>query len=83
MRQLFCDGEMRGVTAAVEQAGVVEHGRRGTDGGKPATGGGLLLNQGTHAQIAPQVDHTRPARQKNEIIGLRDGFTQCGVGVHC
>ncbi len=83
VREFFGDGEMGGVAAALEQAGVVEHGGRSADGGEPATGGGLLLYELAHAHVASEIEHARAAGEENEVVGLFGScLVECRVCVH-
>ena len=67
VRELIRHGEMGGVAPAGQQAGIVQHRRRGTDRGEPAARGMLAQHQRAHAGITPQRFDARPAGQKRAV----------------
>jgi nucleoside-diphosphate-sugar epimerase len=73
---------MRGVAATGEQAGIVQDGGRGADGGEPAAGGVLPLHEGAHAGVGAQVFHARAAGEKNAVEVARQHGGEGGVGMH-
>jgi nucleoside-diphosphate-sugar epimerase len=72
---------MRGVTPPDEQAGVVQHGGRGTNRGEPAAGRVLTLDEFADTRIGPEVFHTGTAGQKNAVEIPGKGGGESGVGM--
>ncbi len=64
---------MRGVAAAGEEAGIVEHGGRGADRGEPATGGVLCEHKGADAWIGAEKGDAGAAGKKETIEVARNG----------
>ena len=70
MKAELADGALSGLgaaehlgAAAGEQAGIVQHERRGADRGHEPAGGDLGLHEGDDARIGAEVFHAGPAGQ--------------------
>ena len=72
---------MRRVTPPGEQAGVVQHGRRGANRGEPAAGRVLSEDERANSRIGPQQSDPRPAGQKNAVEVTACDSRKRGVGV--
>jgi nucleoside-diphosphate-sugar epimerase len=73
---------MRGVAMPGEQAGIVQDGGCGANGGEPAASGVLPLHEGAHARVGAQVFHARAAREKNAVEIARQHGVEGGIGMH-
>ena len=77
------DGEVRGITFACEESGVVKGGGRGADGGEPAAGRGVLFRERRDAGIGAEVFHAGAAGEKEQVEGaIRRHGGERGIGVH-
>lgn len=75
--ELVGDTWVGGVAASGEQAGVVEDGGRGANGGKPGSGLMVLEHEGAHPRISAEAGDTGSAG-KHKGIGGRRGRRQVG-----
>lgn len=62
-----------GVALVFEQAGVVEDGGRGADGGEPFAAGCLGADDGGNAEIGAKFSHAGAARENEQIEGAACG----------
>jgi len=81
-RELACNREMRGVASAGEQTGIVEYGGRGTDGGDPSTGRGILLDEGAHAGIGTEEFHSWTTGKEEHVELPAGNCVERGLGLH-
>lgn len=60
----------------------MEDGRRGADGGEPATGGGVGADEGGDARVGAEVFHARAAGEEEQVENAVGGDGgERGVGV--
>ena len=72
---------MGGVAASVEQAGVVQDGWGGADGGEPATGGVVGEDGGAHVRIGAEVFHAGAAGEEKQVEEVVADGGERGVGL--
>jgi len=75
--ELVGDTWVSGVAASGKQAGVVEDGGRGTNGGKPGSGLVVLEHEGEHPRVGAEAGDTGSAG-KHQGIGDGRGRRQVG-----
>jgi len=68
--QFVGDGEVGGVSLAGEQPAIVQHHRRGANGGEPASGGVVLEDNFPHAWIGAKMRHAGAPGQEKQIEEL-------------
>ncbi len=71
------DARVGGVTTSGEQAGVVQHGGRGANGGEPGTGLVVLEHEGAHTRVGTEAGDAGTAGEEKGI-GSRRGRRQVG-----
>jgi len=82
-RQLIRDRKMCGISAAVEQARIVQHRGRGADRREPAAVLVMAQHEGAHAHVGTQVLHSWPAWKKKTVVRAVCNAREGRVSVHC